>query len=509
VIKMNVKKKYLIPILLVCLMAGQIMSIYADNYTPHLQVTTTNTTLAAGSKSNININLYNSGDYDVTEIEALLSSTTPGVSIINGSQKVINLIERNKSADYEVLIMVDQNVVIGAYPLTMTLSYLRTGRGIVTVTIPLSIVVEKPSLPAIKITSSDNKLTPGVESVVTLTVENMAISSVTNVDITLSSASPLFTLTSQINYNITELKQGGSVSFNVKVKSLENTPIGAYVLTAQVWYTNDSDVENRQTVSVPLEVTTSAVTKSPVITITNLNPRTVVPGETFSIDLQAECSDASISNAKAVLTTDVKGLILPMNPTTVSLGDLAVGKLTKFSYALLLSGSATAVDIPLTVSIKYVDSKGIQGVAIETITVPVENLVHFSLMQDQGIIAERGSTQTLEADLLLVGTGRVEFTQLQVLPESPVIQVTGSTEYIGAIDPDSPVPFTLKFAVSNSSVTGDYSLKLRITYLNSKNIQQNATISVPLSVTPNTTVVNPPASDGGIWGWIKRLFGIQ
>jgi hypothetical protein len=258
-----------------------------------------------------------------------------------------------------------------------------------------------------------------------------------------------------------------------------------------------------------LEVTTSAVTKSPVITITNLNPRTVVPGEKFSIDLKAVCADASISNAKAVLTPDAKGLISPVNPTTVSLGDLAVGGSTEFSYILLLSGSATAVDIPLTVSIKYVDSKGVQGIAIETITVPVENLVQFSLMQDQRIIAERGSTQTLEADLLLIGTGRVEFTQIQALPESPVIQIAGSTEYIGAIDPDSPVPFTLKFAVSNSSVTGDYNLKLRITYLNSKNIQQNATISVPLSVTTNTTIVNPPVSDGGIWGWIKRLFGLQ
>jgi hypothetical protein len=51
---MNVKKKYLLPILLVCLTAGQIVSIYAEAYTSHLQVTATNTSLAAGSKSNIN-----------------------------------------------------------------------------------------------------------------------------------------------------------------------------------------------------------------------------------------------------------------------------------------------------------------------------------------------------------------------------------------------------------------------------------------------------------------------
>ena len=505
---MNGKKSYLIPILLVCLMAGQIMSTYADDYIPHLEVTTANT-LAAGSKGNIAINLHNGGDYDVTEIEALLTSTTPGISILSGSQKVINKIERGRSSGYEATFMVDQSVAVGAYPLTMTLSYLRAGRGIVTVTVPLTLVVDQPSLPAVRITTSGSKITPGVENTITLTVENMGNTSIKDVDITLASASPLLTLTDQINNYLPELKAGESTYYDVKVRALENTPIGVYSLTAQVWFMNNSGIEAKQTINVPLEVTTVVQTKSPVITITNLNPSRVLPGERFSIDLQASCADAAVYNAKAVLSPDVKGLISPMNPTTASLGDLPVDGHAKFTYILLLSGAAVAGDIPLTVSVKYIDSKGVQGVATETITIPVENLVQFSLMEDLAITAERGSTQTLEADLLLVGTGRVEFTKIQVLPGTPVEQIAGSTEYIGAIDPDSPVPFTLKYAVSNSSTTGDYHLKLRITYLDSRNNQQNATLSVPLTVTDPSAVITTPSSDGGIWGWLKRLFGLQ
>jgi hypothetical protein len=258
-----------------------------------------------------------------------------------------------------------------------------------------------------------------------------------------------------------------------------------------------------------LEVTTSKVIKSPVITITNLNPSRVIPGQQFSVDLQVSCADAAVYNVKAVLTTDVTGLISPLNPTTVSIGDLTVGGNAKFTYILLLSGSATAGDIPLTVNVKYIDSKGVQGVATETITIPVENLVQFSLMEDMVIIAKKGSTQTMEANLLLVGTGKVEFTKIQVLPDTHVNQIAGSTEYLGAIDPDSPVPFTLKYAVSNSSTTGDYNLKLRITYLDSRNTQQNSTLSIPLTVTNSSPVIPPPSSDGGIWGWLRRLFGLQ
>ncbi len=506
---MNGKKKILISILFACLLAGQIAATYAEDYIPHLQVTTTNTTLAAGSKRSIGITFYNGGNFDVTEIEALISSTTPGISILSGSQYVINKITISASASYSATVMVDQSVAVGAYPLTMTLSYLRAGRGIVTVTVPLTIVVDQPSLPALRITTSGSKVTPGVENTITLTVENMGNTSIKGVDITLSPASPLLTLTDGVNNHFVELNAGESTSYDVKIKALENTPIGAYSLTAQAWFTNDSGVEAKQTLSVPLEVTTAVQTKSPVITITNLNSSRVIPGEQFSVDLQASCADAAVYNVKVILSPDVKGLISPLNPTTVSLGDLSIGGNAKFTYVLLLSGAATAGDIPLTVSMKYIDAKGVQGTATETITVPVENLVQFSLMEDLVITAEKGSTQTLEADLLLVGTGRVEFTRIQVLTEGPVKQIAGSTEYIGAIDPDSPVPFTLKYVVSNSSSTGDYSLKLRITYLDSRNTQQNATISVPLTVTSPSTVIQTPSSDGGIWGWLRRLFGLQ
>ncbi len=505
---MNVKK-HLIPILLVCLTAGQIVSIYADNYTPHLQVTTKNTDLAAGGKGNIGINLYNGGDYDVTEIEALLSSATPGVSIINGSQKVINIIERGESAGYDVLVMVDQSVVVGAYPLSMTLSYLRTGRGIVAVTIPLSIIVDKPMLPMIKITASNDKITLGSENKLSLTVQNIAKVSTQNIDITLSSTNPLFlSVIDQINYQISELKPGASLTYNVSIKCLENMPIGAYSITAQVWYTYTFGIELKQMIIIPLEAAEASVSRSPVVTVKNLAPRIVLPGEEFSLSLEVSCVGASISNAKAVISMDVSSLVSPMTQTTVSLGDLSAGETEKLSYDLLLSGKASAGNIPLAVSINYIDSKGVAQKVTETITVPVENLVMFSLIEDTLIVAEKGSTTIFEGDLLLVGTGKVEFASIGVISEGPVQLVSGSSEYIGAIDPDSPVPFTIQFKIDDDSATGEYDLRFQVTYLNSRNLEQSKTISVPLQVIQSITV---PAktSDDGVWGWLRRLFGLQ
>jgi len=508
VIDMNTKKNILIVLLITCMMAGQTYATYAEDYRPHLAVTTANTTFSAGSKGTISITLTNDGNFDVTEVEAILSSATVGITPVSGAQKVINKIGQDDSKTYTVDVMVDQNVAVGAYVMTLTLGYLRGGYGLVTVAVPISIIVNQPSLPAVKITASSNKITPGSINKLHLTVENIAQSKISNVKISLSSPTSLISLIDTVNYNIDEIATSKTVNFDASLIVLENTPIGAYALTAQVWYVNDFNVTLKQTINIPLEVNAVAVTSTPVVTIENLTPNSVNPGEEFTIKLRVSCAGAAIYNTKAILGQDAKGLISPISPTTVSLGDLSIDGQNDLSYTLLLSGSATAADIPLTVSVKYLDSKGVSGTATETITVPVENLVEFGLLEDTTVVAEKGKTTTFEADVLLVGTGKVEFASVEIVPGGPVEKVTGSSEYMGAIDPDSPSPFTLKFKVKNDTASGDYDLTLKITYLNSRNIQETKTFTVPLQVV-NASQAVTVTKDEGILGWIKRLFGIQ
>ena len=506
---MNGKKSTLIVFLITCMMAGQIISTYAADYRPHLQVTTANATFPAGSRGSMTITLRNDGNFDATEVEAILTSNTPGITPLNGAQKVVNSVDIGTSVSYTVDVFVDQAVATGAYVLTLSLNYLRGGVGVVTVTVPVPLIVDTPSLPSLRITPSTNKITPGMINTMHLTVENISPANVTSVNIALSSASTLISLSDIINYNVTKLTAGSSTSFDVSLVVLENTPIGAYTLTAQVWYVNSYRITAKQTISIPLEVSAVAVTRTPVVTVQNMGSGIVLPGETFTITLRVSCSGAPIYNARAVLGQDVTGLISPVSQTTVSLGDLGVDGSSTVSYTMLLSGSAIAADIPLVVSIKYLDSKGISGTATETISIPIENLVDFRLMKDIIVSAEKGKTTTLEGDLLLVGTGKVEFSSISIIPGGPVQRVTGSTEYIGAIDPDSPVPFTIRFMIDDDAQLGDSNLQLRITYLNSRNIQENRTISVPLQIVAPSPTVTPTNDDGGLWGWLRRLFGLQ
>jgi hypothetical protein len=130
-------------------------------------------------------------------------------------------------------------------------------------------------------------------------------------------------------------------------------------------------------------------------------------------------------------------------------------------------------------------------------------------MKDVVVSAGVGAVAAFEGDLLLVGTGRVEFVRIQVVGGGPVGLVAGSMEYIGAVDPDSPVPFSLRFSVVNGTLVGRYDLGFKLTYVDNRNIQQERVLSVPLDVVKAQVSVSAVNNDGGVWGWLKRLFGLQ
>ncbi len=502
------KKKYLIPILFVCLIAGQVGVTYAEDYVSHLEVSTKNIYLSAGRRSNVTIQLLNTGSYDLNEIDLQLVSATPGLSVIQNVHSVFNKIVSEKSVSYNATLYVDQSLAMGSYTLTLQGSYLRLGRS-VSLSVPITVVVTNAFQPMVKLTVSSSIINAGETTTIEVKVENVANSDLTNIDLTVSSSSPLISIENQLNFSASGLKAGESTSFAVQVKTLENTPIGAYSIASTVYYSDVDGNRYKQSVNLPLETTSPIILRSPIITVENLNPSPVHPGDQFDITLRVVCSGASVYNAKATLTLDQKGLLSPMSGTTTAIGDLAPGESATLTFGLLLDGSSTAGQLPVTVTVRYVDSKGVQGTATEIVTIPVEEIVDFGLMQDVTVTAEKGKITTLEADLLLVGTGRVEFTKIEVQPEDPISTVSGSIEYIGAVDPDSPVPFTVKFAVANNTATGAGTLKLKVSYLDNRNVPQSQTLSVRLSIIEPVATAPAQAGDGGVWSWLKRLFGLQ
>ena len=500
---MNVKRSTLIATLLICIMAGQIAYAYADDNIPHLDVNVTNTTLSAGTHGNIGITVHNGGDYGASEVEAFITSTTPGISVIAGSQKVMNTILRGKSTVYNATIMVDQSVTLGAYTLTMQLTYLRAGRGIVVVPIPITIVVNKLFLPMLEVTVSPKKLNVGQRNDVTVTVRNIAESDVKGVALSLSTASPFLSIESPFNYNVTSIKEGGSTSFTSSVFVLESTPLGSYALTDSMFYSSPAGDNFKQVATLPLEVTAPLINSIPVLTVTNLNTTTATPGQKFTIQARIDCADASAFNIKATITLDPTGFLRPLTPTTISLNQMNPGDSQTVSCTVLVDGATPATQIPVSLALSYMDSKGIQRATTEVLVVQVGQVVDFQIMNPTQVSADQGSTGKIDSTLILKGTSKVQFTSIDVVGDPTVTVIPESSDYIGAIFPDSPAIFTVKFHVVPNATLGDTTIKIRVSYLDNLNRPQQQILSYPVTIT------KPAATIGtDFWGWLRHVLGM-
>jgi hypothetical protein len=146
---------------------------------------------------------------------------------------------------------------------------------------------------------------------------------------------------------------------------------------------------------------------------------------------------------------------------------------------------------------------------VESVTLSIRGLVEFRLINEDQVRVGRGETKEFEADLLLIGTESVQFVSLEIVEDSIFEYVKDSEEYIGSVDPDSPIPFDLMLKASNNAELGDYTLTLKITYTDDLNQEHETTLSLQADVIEPTADLNvSQGSTGGFWVWLRRLLGL-
>ena len=233
----------------------------------------------------------------------------------------------------------------------------------------------------------------------------------------------------------------------------------------------------------------------------------VLPGDIFTVELSVKCSGADAYDLLSSLSFTATSQLSPVSPSIISLGDLGAGETTKVAYKLLASGDMSAGQYPVMATISYTNNKGVPKTITETMTVLVSGLIDFKLLDTPTGTVAQGDTPNLEADLLLVGTESVQFVSVGVVEDSVVKRTSGSDEYIGAVDPDSPIPFSLNYKVDASATVGTHMLTLNVTYRDHLNKEHAQQIGFNLYV--GKAVSNTPQpQQNNLWVWIRRILGL-
>ena len=477
-----------------------------------LQVSVDNIYLTAGEANTLKISLKNIGDLDIYTVEALLSSQTPGISVIKEAQKIYDEVLEGKSKVYYPVLFVDMNTPLGTYTLTLSVKYIRYGTVIdSTVTVPVGVIVSNESRPKILYVSGQETVNAktGTSTELLYVFRNDWDQNVRNVRLTINSDTSYIAVTDGMVSSFDTIMPGEEVRVAPTVSVLKSASLGAYTLTATATYEDASGNAFYQNYVLPVNLDSKVITKNTIVTISKMEvAQTVRPGDSFDVlaDVQCEGADAFDLISYISLTGITK--VSPLSPTRVSLGDLAEGDTERVTWRLLASGDIPAGQYPVSIVVTYIDDKGTPGSLTEVMTITVEELIDFELLDTPSVEAKKGETRELEADLLLIGTDSVQFVSVELV-ESPVFRrVSGSTEYIGAVDPDSPIPFNIKYKVADDAPEGSHTMSVRVNYRDHLNREHHEDVGLDVTVAGAQSGGTETPKASSLWMWVRRLFGL-
>jgi len=523
---MNTIKKILTLLILVGLLAPMTFPpVLSQSDDPLIEVSVNNIYLTIGSENSIQILLNNTGGYSAFNVEAILSPnpTSPGIVVVDNAHVIFDEVEEGETKIFYPKIFVDVNTPIGSYGLNLVVKYedIVGTVEIRTISLQIGIVVNRSFVPVLKLRTAEGGLKAGKDNVVNIIVENFGENPLQEIDVSLSSTSPLIILKDGGRFSYDTISGNSqNVHSSIIAVSRSATP-GLYSLSASITYRDGNGTNYVDNFSLSLNVDSVEVKQteiilkkaviwfsSPGLRIT-LEDGVVNPGSSFNLDLELACLGAAASDVKATISFDVGSPLSTTTATIAALGNLEPGQSGSVTFGIRVDGEADSGSYPVSITISYFDSLGIPKTSVETVAVLVNGLYDFRLINVEELTAERGSTVNLAGDLLLIGTESVRFAQMDAQGDSFFELTSASSSYIGAIDPDSPIPIDIEVRVSSNASLGAHSVKLNVTYYDAFNSIQEAEVEIPVTVVQARASQPQTNAFDNFWIWLRRLFGLM
>jgi uncharacterized membrane protein len=163
-----------------------------------------------------------------------------------------------------------------------------------TITVPLGVVVSKAFSPRLVYSSDTDALNvkTGSSNLLQYSFTNEGAVNLTNVKFNLESSVNQISIVSGSTKNFDKIKIGEKIGLSPTISVLEGTPLGAYVITATVTYSEESGGQYHQNFILPVNVDQTTVSKNTIITIKEMSIEDypINPGDDFELNIAIECS---------------------------------------------------------------------------------------------------------------------------------------------------------------------------------------------------------------------------
>jgi uncharacterized membrane protein len=231
-----------------------------------------NPVFTAGADNDLNVVLENLGDVTVYEIDATVTSTSPYIVVLEGSRFTHSSLDANLSVLHPATLRVSRNTPLGVYTLSETVVYEDEAGQTYFESFIVGITVNSSTLsnPMLSVNIEDPRLIAGAENPITVNLVNIGDEGLTDVEVSLVSASPYLAVLEGGRINIDELDPDEEVSFDVVIAVSRSAPVGVYTLSTSSSYQGsdgqgymEASTLGVSVESVEVPVQTSVVMRSP------------------------------------------------------------------------------------------------------------------------------------------------------------------------------------------------------------------------------------------------------
>lgn len=490
---------------------------------PLLEVNVTGYNLTAGDENEMSISIENIGETNAFDVKASLTvpSTVSGISIVKESYAVFEKIYTYGDTIrwMHPVIYVASDCPLGAYSLTLDLEYTDSHDEMYIDSMQIGVVVDavKPTTVDLDVEAKDYHVTSGTENEINIIVTNIGEEAVYDVEAVLTSTSTSIVVLRELSYLFDKIDVGNQIDFRPVIAISRSVALGAYSLTLTLDYKDLKGVAYYEEVTVGIFVDSVEPTEYARVVVQEfqMTPTEIYPGDVLIMEMELKNWGTNAHDVQVQLAIDSESPLFSLDPTLVFVGDMKSNQTAKIVYNLYVSGDADAHLYILSLVVSYNDLYDQARSLTEVVSIRVQSIIDFRLLdiQPSKITAEPGEMVAVEADLLLMGTETVDFVEIGIVkdPFSPILSIPETYEYIGRVDPDSPVLFTIQFMVDSNATSGNYVLQMRVSCWDGYNQQRQVTIELPVVVKESSNQNEETSLTllDIIWTIIRILFGVK
>jgi hypothetical protein len=285
-----------------------------------------------------------------------------------------------------------------------------------------------------------------------------------------SGGNPLSLAAGSPQFNFDQIAARGDVTISTLVFATLNSADAYYQVQIQLSYLDANGFPHSESKSVSLAV--KGLVSLDLITITvETNESELTAGTVNKLSIKIKnTGNQPISSVQSTLSFPT---VSGGNPLSLAAGSPqfnfdqipAKGEVA-IAPQIFATLSATDASYQLQLQVTYIDANGYQRTETESIGVSVKGRIVIDTQGLSIVPAEvaPGSNVTVVGNILNKGNVASHFTEARIKAEGPIRTSQASIQYIGDIDPNTPVPFSINFQVERTAVQGTYPVTVQFVY---------------------------------------------